>query len=349
MRDIIIENTSAVKSVIRCGKGSFEKHAPKLKDRQLFIITDTNVNALYHGLINSAFGKRADFVIPAGEDSKNPQTLFDIIKSMLSADIKRNCTVVAFGGGVVGDIAGLAASLYMRGTRLVQIPTTLLAQVDSSVGGKTAVDMNGVKNLIGTFFQPQEVIADSRFLSTLNERELRCGLGEIIKYGALDESIYNKLSNAKALFDFDFLDSITYDCIAHKAAVVKKDERDELGVRKSLNLGHTTGHAIELYYGDKSHGECVLIGTYYDLYIAEKLGICKADYAEALRKLIIKVILQIPAYGDISTAAESAVHDKKNTDGNISLIVPEAVGKWTEIKLPLSEYSKLLTECAKNL
>lgn len=348
MRDIILE-TANVKSVIRCGKGSFEACAPVLAERQLFIITDSNVNAIYGGLILSTFKKKADFVFPAGEQSKNIQTLTDILRAMLKCDMKRNCTVVAFGGGVVGDIAGLAASLYMRGTRLVQIPTTLLAQVDSSVGGKTAVDLDGVKNVVGAFYQPEEVIVDSRFLATLPDRELRCGLGEIVKYGAIDGGIYADLARSDDIFSPEFLEKITYSCIRHKAEVVKRDERDELGVRKSLNFGHTTGHALELYYGEKSHGEYVLIGAYYELYIAQKLGICGAESAKEYAKLIKRVMPEIPSYSDVSAAARFAVHDKKNVDGKISLILLKSIGSWAEVKIPLEKYTALLEECARNM
>ncbi|MDE7329651.1 MAG: iron-containing alcohol dehydrogenase, partial [Clostridia bacterium] len=181
MKTLTLE-TSAVKSKIHCGAGAFANCAPALKGRQLYIITDGNVFEIYKDLIRETFGNVPCKVIPAGEDSKNPQILLEILGGMLKEGMRRNCTVVAFGGGVVGDIAGLCASLYMRGAHLVQIPTTLLAQVDSSVGGKTAVDMGGVKNVIGTFYQPEEVIADPRFLDTLPPREINCGLGEIIKY-----------------------------------------------------------------------------------------------------------------------------------------------------------------------
>lgn len=349
MKDIVLK-TAASESVIHCGEGTFEKYVSKYKERQIFLVTDSNVYALYSALIESAFGNCAKYVFPAGEESKTPETLLSILKAMLDSGMRRNCTVIAFGGGVVGDIAGLAASLYMRGVRLVQIPTTILAQVDSSVGGKTAVDMCGVKNVIGSFYQPEEVIADPRFFKTLPEREIVCGLGEIIKYGALDADIFNKLNkNTAKLFSLEFLGDIAYDCIAHKADVVSRDEHDLTGARKTLNLGHTTGHALELYYGGKSHGEFVLIGMCYELFIARKRGICGGQYANDIENLVTSVLKEVPVYGDIGSAAEAAVHDKKNDDENISLIVPEYAGKCAEIKLPLSEYKKLLRECAENI
>lgn len=350
MKDIII-NTPSQESIIHCGSGTFEKYAPEIAKRQLFIVTDSNVFAWYRHEIWHVFGNDVPVhIIPAGETSKTMRNLTAILKSMLENGMKRNCTVVAFGGGVVGDIAGLAASLYMRGVHLIQIPTTLLSQVDSSVGGKTAVDFEGVKNIIGSFYQPEEVIADPRFLSTLPDREIRCGLGEIVKYGAIDANIYSLLQeNINNLKSPDFLEEVTYHCIRHKADVVCEDEHDLNGRRKTLNLGHTTGHAFELYYRKKSHGEFVLIGMYYELYIAEKLNTCAQNYAESIRNLITAVIKKIPVYDDVASAAALAKFDKKNEDSNISLVVPKSVGECTELKLSAPLYTEMLVECANIL
>ena len=341
MIDITL-NTATCASTIHCGAGAFSEFAPRIKGSK-FVVTDTNVYRLYSRLIEENFADSPVFVLPAGERSKTLSRLTEILSAMADGELKRDCTVIAFGGGVIGDIAGLAASLYMRGIKLVQIPTTLLAQVDSSVGGKTAVDFKNVKNLIGAFYQPQEVIVDSVFLKTLPAREIRCGLGEIIKYAALDKNIYNKLKTCKNIFDIDFLASIVPDCIRHKVEVVTADERDLNGTRRTLNLGHTTGHALELYYRRKSHGEFVLIGMYYELNIAEKLNIGGGEYYDNLKKLIKKVI-KIPAYSDIEEAAEYAVMDKKNRGEKISLIVPKTEGESAEIMLGFKEYVKLLKE-----
>ena len=345
MKDIILK-TPAVESVIHCGKGAFDMYAPALKDKQLFIVTDANVFAYYRHEMWRAFGDNVSiFVIPAGESAKNIRNLTAILKAMLKAGLKRGGTVIAFGGGVIGDIAGLAASLYMRGVHLVQIPTTLLSQVDSSVGGKTAVDFEGVKNVIGTFYQPEEVIADPKFFDTLPAREIRCGLGEIVKYGALNADILSMLfDNFDELFSEGFFDKIVYPCICHKKEVVMGDERDLNGLRKTLNLGHTTGHAFELYYRRKSHGEFVLIGMYYELYIARKYGICADEYAKRIEKLILKIMGKIPAFPDVEKAAQFALFDKKNDDNNVSLVVPQSDGKCKEIKLPVEEYAALLKE-----
>lgn len=350
MQDIIIK-TATVESVIHCGAGAFDKYAPELKNRQLFIITDSTVDKLYADFLNSTFGENTPkFVFKAGEKSKNTRTLLAILQKMLECGMRRNCLVIAFGGGVVGDIAGLAAALYMRGVHLVQIPTTLLAQVDSSVGGKTAVDMCNVKNVIGTFYQPQEVIADPRFLSTLPKREIRCGLGEIIKHGALNAEIFKKLkANERRLTNLEFLEDIIYYNIAHKANVVTEDEKETTGLRKTLNLGHTTGHALELLYGKLSHGEYVLTGMYYELQIARNLGICGGQYAKSIEKLILKVLRKVPSFDGIEKAAELALHDKKNDTERISIIVPKCEGESAEIKIKKDEYAKYLKQISDDL
>lgn len=350
MQDIVI-NTPTQKSVIRCGKGAFAQFANGLGDKKVFVVTDTNVFALYKDLIEKTFKNAPVHVINAGEASKTYTTLIAILKHMLQSGATRAYTVIALGGGVVGDIAGLAASLFMRGVKLIQIPTTLLSQVDSSVGGKTAVDLMSVKNAIGAFYQPDEVVVDPSFLATLPKRELRCGLGEIIKYGALNAEIYKTLcANSDRLFDLEFLESITAPCIRHKADVVAADEKDLNGLRKTLNLGHTTGHAFELYYKRKSHGEFVLIGTYYELLIAEKKGICGEEYARSLKKLILKVIKNIPAYADAREAALAAKFDKKNDEqSTVSMIVPAAEGRCEELKMPLGEYAQTIGCIAESL
>jgi 3-dehydroquinate synthase len=349
MKKIIIKTPNG-KSIITCGEGAFSSLADRLSGRRLFVITDTNVDSLYSGLIAEKFGGVEKFVFAAGEESKTPQTLFAILNRMIEVGLHRNDTVVAFGGGVVGDIAGLAASLYMRGVRLVQVPTTLLAQVDSSVGGKTAVDMRGIKNVIGTFYQPEEVAADPLFFKTLPVRETRCGLGEIIKYGALSKKIYEKLcADINNLPSNGFTEDIVFDCIAHKAEVVENDEHDLNGLRKSLNLGHTTGHALELFYGGLPHGVFVLIGMYYELYIAQNLNICGGQYIENLKNLILSVIGNVPFYDDVAKAAEFAVYDKKNEKGSISLVIPESEGQWTEIKVKKDEYVNFLVDCAQKI
>jgi 3-dehydroquinate synthase len=250
----------------------------------------------------------------------------------------------AVGGGVVGDIGGLAAALYMRGISCVQIPTTLLAQVDSSVGGKTAVDLCGVKNVVGAFYQPCEVLIDPQFLKTLPARELKCGLGEIVKYAALSTEIFEKLKmNPDKLTDLDFLSSLILDCVRHKARVVELDEKEN-GERKSLNVGHTTGHAIELVC-NLSHGESVLWGMKIETKIAVDKGACDKAYGEKLLSLIDKALQVSPVstvdFSCIDEMVKRAKSDKKNTDDNkIQMAVAKAKGEWTLLSLSEEDYRK---------
>lgn len=345
----IVIDTPAQKSVITCERGCFRREIPALLQGQKnFLLTDSNVYRLYKEDILSLFGDTPVYVLPAGEQSKTHEQLFDILQSMIDAELYRNSCLFALGGGVVGDIGGLAASLYMRGIHCVQIPTTLLAQVDSSVGGKTAVDMGKVKNVVGAFYQPERVLADDTFLKTLPAREIRCGLGEIVKYGGLSGKILDKLTeNENRLFDEDFLRDIIFDCIAHKADVVQKDEKEK-SLRKSLNMGHTTGHALELHYGDMSHGEFVLVGMYYELKIALAEGMVAPDYAERLNSLILKVMGEIPKYDGVEEAAAYAKLDKKNrTAGDVSMIVPTAYNEYAELRLPYEKYLSYMKKFAE--
>ncbi len=337
-------------SKILCGEGALSNSAGGFQRRKNFVVTDSNVFGLYGGLIEELFGKSFVYVLPAGEKSKNYRNLFSILNKMLASGMKRSDTVVAFGGGVVGDIAGLAASLYMRGTDLVQIPTTLLSQVDSSVGGKTAVNAGKIKNAFGAFDQPRLVIADPLFLKTLPAKQIRCGLGEIVTYGGIDAEIDEVLlRNAGKLKSEEFLADIIPRCIECKADIVRNDEFDVKGIRKYLNLGHTTGHALELFYSGGSHGEYVLEGIYYELFIAMQKGLCAdAPYAESLKYLITSII-KIKPRPDIEKAAVGAEHDKKNVDDDITLIAPSGVGKCAEIKLNKREYEKLLTRCTNEI
>lgn len=350
MRDISLK-TAFADTVIHCGKCSFNNYVARHSDGQYFIVTDANVFAYYRYLMWKSFGDMVPvYILPAGETGKTMRYLTAILKEMVAKGMRRNCTLIGFGGGMVGDIAGLAASLYMRGVKFVQIPTTLLAQVDSAVGGKTAIDFEGIKNIVGSFYQPEQVIVDPNFLKTLPDREFRCGIGEIIKYAALDEQIFNYVSkNMTKLRSPSFIGEITILCIEHKAKIVEEDERDTKGLRKTLNLGHTTAHALELTYRKRSHGEYVMIGMYYENYIAQKLNVCSPEYAAELNNLILAIIKKIPFYDDIGEACELAKLDKKNDSREISLILPESKGKCREVKLPFPRYRELLEECSQTL
>ncbi len=347
----IAVKTPSMHGEIYVGKEGVESRLPALtKGVKTFVVTDSNVYRLYGDFFRRYFEGSEIFVLPAGEENKNFQSLYAILEKMTGAGMRRTSRLFAVGGGVIGDIGGLAAALYMRGVSCVQIPTTLLAQVDSSVGGKTAVDLGGVKNVVGAFYQPCEVLVDPTFLDTLPQREMKCGLGEIVKYAALNEEIFDRLLAQDNWLHKEFLTELIADCIRHKVGVVERDEK-ETGERKSLNVGHTTGHAIELSLG-LSHGESVLYGMFLETKIALSKGVCAQDYGEKLLTLIQKGLSIAPvAAVDFSKIEEYALlarSDKKNTeDGNIQMAVAKSKGEWTMLSLALADYQRALKECVK--
>ena len=338
--------TPSMTGEIYIGRGVIETQLPLLTAGvQCFVVTDSNVYSLYADWFQRYFLGAEIFVLSAGEESKNFQSLQSILEKMAGAGMRRNARLFAVGGGVIGDIGGLAAALYMRGIDYVQIPTTLLAQVDSGVGGKTAVDLGGVKNIVGAFYQPSKVLVDTAFLDTLPDREIKCGLGEIVKYAALNGKIFDLLeSNESRLTDVAFLETLVAPCVEHKAQVVALDEKD-LGERRSLNLGHTTGHAIELSTG-LSHGESVLYGMLLETKVAIQAGVCDKEYGQKLLAIIEHAISKNPVakvdFSDFARVAKNALLDKKNTkDGMITMAVAKAKGEWTTLSLPFEEYVKM--------
>ena len=340
--------TPSTEATIYIGNDAIETRLPALMQGQKnFVLTDSNVYALYPEFFKKYFEDTALFVLPAGEENKNFASLAAILEQMTVACLHRTSRLFAVGGGVIGDIGGLAAALYMRGISCVQIPTTLLAQVDSSVGGKTAIDLGGVKNVVGAFYQPCEVLIDPDFLSTLPPREIKCGLGEIVKYAALNGEIFDVLAENQDWTDGEFLQSLISLCVRHKARVVEADEKEN-GERKSLNVGHTTGHAVELHYG-LSHGESVLYGMLFETELAIENGVCDKAYGENLLKLI-RTALEIapnsvPDFSTIGVAAQKAKLDKKNTQNNqITMAVAQNEGVWTTLTMPFEDYRESLEE-----
>ncbi len=334
---------------IYIGAGVIEERLPALTAGvKRFVVTDSNVYALYKAWFAKWFSSAEIFVLPAGEENKSFSSLHAILEKMTGAGVRRTSRLFAVGGGVVGDIGGLAAALYMRGISCVQIPTTLLAQVDSSVGGKTAVDLGGVKNVVGAFYQPCEVLVEPAFLKTLPQREKKCGLGEIVKYAALDEEIFDSLKNNPSSWeDLTYLTGLISACVRFKAKVVQADEK-ETGERACLNVGHTTGHAIELTSG-LSHGESVLYGMRLETRIAIEKGVCERAYGEELLALVDRAIALSPCatvdFSNIGENAQKALSDKKNTeDGRIRMAVAKEKGVWEMLSLPFAEYQKLLIE-----
>lgn len=346
MRTVIrTEEKTTSEIIVECGVFS------KIEERANFVFTDSNVIALYGKKIRDKFPDAPVYAMPAGEEYKTQETLFGLLGEMRKSELTRGDTLVCVGGGVVGDIGGLAAALYMRGIACIQVPTTLLSQVDSSVGGKTAIDFGDVKNLIGVFSQPKKVYVDGDFLSTLPEREIRCGLGEIVKHGALDKDLYQTLSKNRArLFDLDFLIGTVPENIRIKADVVTRDATEK-GLRKCLNLAHTTAHAFELTDKKLSHGEYVLWGILFEAEIAKRVRKdADAEYLDGLEALARQALGEAPALCKASDAARSARLDKKNREcGIISLTVPVKCGEYAFLELPYTEYAAMLEEIGEKL
>jgi 3-dehydroquinate synthase len=303
--------------------------------KNLLIVTNTTIAPLYLDTLKKSLpGKHiTEVILPDGEHTKSLSTLALILDALVNARMNRDAGVIALGGGVVGDMAGFAAACYQRGIDYIQIPTTLLAQVDSSVGGKTAVNHPGGKNLIGAFHQPRAVIADISVLSTLPDRELRAGLAEIIKYGLIyDAEFFNWLeSNAAKILSRDvqaLTHAIRRSCEI-KAEVVGIDEREQ-GLRAILNLGHTFGHAIEnaLGYGEWLHGEAVAAGMVMAADMSQRLGWLSSEDSQRAAKLIELCGLPIRApHIGAAKAMELMGMDKKVLSGQLRLVLLKKIGE----------------------
>jgi 3-dehydroquinate synthase len=306
-----------------------------IRGRDLMIVTNATVARLYLAkLTGSLAGRRvAECILPDGEKHKTLHTAGWVFDALVGQKMNRDATVLALGGGVVGDIAGFAAASYQRGVGYVQFPTTLLAQVDSSVGGKTGVNHAGGKNLIGAFYQPLCVIADTDTLATLPDRELRAGLAEVIKYGCVwDPLLFDWLDDNMDLLLARDVDALTYaigrSCEI-KATVVAKDEREQ-NLRAILNFGHTFGHAIEAATGFTAylHGEAVGLGMLIAASLSHRLELIDSATADRLRDILTKAGLptEAPRIG-AAKALELMQMDKKVLAGSLRLVLLEKLGR----------------------
>lgn len=307
--------------------------------RKAAVISDSTVFPLYGQRVMQSLSdaglETADFVFPAGEASKNGATLLEALNSLAENRLTRSDLVVALGGGVVGDLAGFAAAVYLRGIRFVQIPTTLLAAVDSSVGGKTAVDLPAGKNLAGAFWQPSLVLCDLDTLTTLPEDIFRDGCAEVIKYGVLyDPTLFAHLAARTLHFDRE---AVIARCVELKRDVVAQDEFDT-GVRMKLNLGHTVGHGVEARSGfTVSHGKAVAIGMAVIARAAEKKGFCTADTRRQIEEVLRAFGLPTRTEESAAALADAALSDKKRAGGTVRLIVPRTVGECGIEQVPVAQ------------
>jgi len=309
---------------------------PLVEAREALIVSDENVAPRYLAALERGLAGRrlARLVLPAGETHKTLATAARVLDALVEARMHRDACVIALGGGVVGDIAGFAAACYQRGVDCVQVPTTLLAQVDSSVGGKTGVDHPGGKNLIGAFHQPRAVLVDLATLATLPPRELRAGMAEVIKYGLLGDAgfldwLEEHLDAALAL-ERTALEPLVRRCCELKAEIVAADEREQGGRRALLNLGHTFGHAIETAtgYGEWLHGEAVATGMAVAADLSRRLGWIGTEDVERVVRLLARAGLPTtaPRIG-AARALELMGLDKKVQGGRIRLVLLRRLGE----------------------
>jgi len=307
-----------------------------IKSSQIMIVTNTTVAALYLERLTGSLGKfnPVSVVIPDGEAYKTLETMNNIITNLLDNRFSRDCCLIALGGGVVGDITGFAAACYQRGVSFIQIPTTLLAQVDASVGGKTGVNHPLGKNMIGAFHQPAGVVIDISVLDTLSDREMSAGLAEIIKYGLIrDEEFFAWLEkNIGALLERDrncLIHAVERSC-RNKAEVVSMDER-EGGIRAILNLGHTFGHAIEtkLNYKKWLHGEAVATGMLMAAELSCRMNWLDKETVQRIKLLLEKANLpvKLPASLNGDGLMDTMVIDKKSRQGRMRLVLLKGIGE----------------------
>jgi 3-dehydroquinate synthase len=307
-----------------------------LRSRRYVVVTNDVVGPLYFERVAQFFSIRGaaveQVIIPDGERFKTQETLTSIYDQLIERRVDRSTTIVALGGGVVGDVAGFAAATYQRGVPLVQIPTTLLSQVDSSVGGKTAINHPAGKNMIGSFYQPQAVIIDLEMLQSLPEREFQAGLAEVVKYGAImDAAFFVWLEQNVTLLmkrDFDALGYAVERCCMSKARIVEDDET-ESGSRALLNFGHTFGHAIEagLGYGKWLHGEAVAVGMLLASRLSVLMGSLTQSDWDRIERLLSSIGLPIDA-PDLGRERylELMGYDKKVLDGKLRLVLLKSLG-----------------------
>ena len=302
-----------------------------LQGERLFVITDSNVYGLYGDFLRQLSDNV--FFFEAGEESKNYKTVLKIYDFLIENGADRYSLVVGVGGGVVGDIAGFAASSYMRGVKLIHIPTTLLAMVDSSIGGKTGINYHGLKNIVGSFYQPESVFVDVRFLKTLPDREYFSAFAEVVKYGVIrDSELFDFLErNVDGIKQRDpkILKIVVERSIKNKVEIVESDER-ESGVRAILNFGHTFGHAIESLTGYRRfyHGEAVAIGMVKAMEVSERMGLVDRGDVERVVNLLklLKLPVSLPEGIDEGRMFEIMLKDKKNKNSSLRFVLTKGIG-----------------------
>lgn len=318
--------------------GSVSELLPRLlPDKRVVVVSDTNIDRHYHTLVN----RYEHVLIGLGEASKTLVTADAIYKKFISMGVDRSTFVLAIGGGIVTDVAGFVASTYMRGVEFGFVSTSLLGQVDASVGGKNGVNVDGYKNMVGTFTQPRFVICDVGMLRTLPEREVRTGMAEVIKAGIIaDEELFSKLELtplAELMKNPDLLGEVVYRAIKVKADIVERDEREH-GDRRKLNLGHTLAHAIEKSSSKMNHGEAVAVGLSLISDAAARRGLLSAADKERICSLLQRTGFDLTPPVAMRVLLKAVSKDKKSEGDVLNVVFPTAIGACEVVPMPLEEF-----------
>lgn len=338
--ELLTMNLGETSYEIRLEPGCLDQAGELLDlNRKVFVVTDSGVPASYAETVASQAREAAVETVPRGEESKSIDCFLRLLRGMTSFGMGRGDCAVAVGGGVVGDLAGFSAACYMRGIDFYNIPTTVLSQVDSSIGGKTAIDLDGLKNIVGAFHQPRGVLIDPRTLSTLPRRHLSNGLAEAVKmalcfdaegfarFEAFDpEPQFSALASGQPV---PGLERIIADALRTKKYVVEQDEKEH-GLRRALNFGHTLGHGIESLAGENGllHGECVALGM---------LPMCSAKVRDRLLPVLERLDLPVSCAADPDRVMQAVIHDKKQFGGKIRAVLVDEIGSFREASLSPEE------------
>jgi len=337
MKQLLINGASGSSTIL---VGEPLRHLPRyLPDRQPIIITDENVHRRYAG----QFPSGPVVTIGTGEANKTLDTVTRIYAELMRLEADRSCFIVGIGGGIVCDIAGFVASTYMRGVGFGFVATTLLAQVDASVGGKNGVNFGGYKNMVGTFNQPDFVLCDLEMLHSLPEEQLQSGLAEIVKHAAIADAgmfAYLEQNAPRALaLDLEVIEHLVYDSLVIKSAIVNHDEK-ETGERRKLNFGHTFGHAIEKVTG-VTHGQAVSMGMVLAAKLSRQRGLITAEEEQRLQDLLAQLRLPLREPFDQKAVMEALGKDKKRERESVHFVLLDGLGKAVINDLPLSELREL--------
>jgi 3-dehydroquinate synthase len=325
--------------------------------KKTIIITDENVDKYYSDICLEELQQSGfevfKHVLRPGEENKTLEAVYGIYKKLIEYKLDRSSTIIALGGGVVGDVAGFAAATYLRGINLVQIPTTLLSQADSSVGGKTGVDFDGHKNVVGAFYQPKLVFINVNTIKTLPKREISAGLGEVIKHGLILDAEYCEYinDNAQKIFNFDenVLQFLAKKNCSIKGQVVEADEKEQ-DLRAILNFGHTIGHAIETAQNFKLlHGECVAIGIVGAYRLSFYLNFTSEAIGEEVKAILLKLGLPVSLPGmEVDKVYDQIFYDKKVKDNKLKFILPRKIGEVLQCNIEDTELiKKVLCDLSK--